>query len=131
MPKFHFSSKKTSLEEQEVQKRGPVFTRKTDHFHDLRRVTGDHDTAWGHADCSLLFFVTAMYRSMVPKWDKVLLSLSKSSSDDILGKSVLVMYTDNSIEFGKDCVKIFPGIIERRYHADRNQMGLLKEQFAV
>ena len=45
--KISFLFKKTSLEEQEVQKRGPVFTRKTDHFHDLRRVTGDHDTAMG------------------------------------------------------------------------------------
>ena len=27
-------------------------------------------------------------------------------------------------------VKIFPGIIVRRHHTDRKQMGLLKEQYA-
>ena len=40
-----------------------------------------------------------------------------------------VMYTDNSLEFGK-LVKIFPGIIVRRHHTDQKQMGLLNEQCA-
>ena len=40
-----------------------------------------------------------------------------------------VIYTDNSLEFGK-LVKIFPGIIVRRQHTDQKQMGLLKEQCA-
>ena len=40
-----------------------------------------------------------------------------------------VIYTDNSLEFGK-AVKIFPGIIVRRHHTDRKQMGLLREQYA-
>ena len=37
-----------------------------------------------------------------------------------------VIYTDNSLEFGIT-VKIFPGIIARRHHTDRRQMGLLRE----
>ena len=40
-----------------------------------------------------------------------------------------VIYTDNSLEFGK-AVKIFPGIIARLHHTDQKQMGLLKEQCA-
>ena len=40
-----------------------------------------------------------------------------------------VIYTDNSLEFGK-LVEIFPGIIARPHHTDQKQMGLLKEQCA-
>ena len=40
-----------------------------------------------------------------------------------------VIYTDKSLEFAKP-VKIFPGIIVRRHHTDRKQMGLLREQYA-
>ena len=40
-----------------------------------------------------------------------------------------VIYTDNSLEFGK-LVKISPGIIARLHHTDRKQMGLRKEQCA-
>ena len=40
-----------------------------------------------------------------------------------------VIYTDNSLEFGK-LVMIFPGIILRQHHTDQKQMGLLKEQCA-
>ena len=39
-----------------------------------------------------------------------------------------VIYTDNSLEFGK-ALKIFPGIIVRRHHTDK-LMGLLREQCA-
>ena len=40
-----------------------------------------------------------------------------------------VIYTDNSLEFGKACEDL-PGIIVRRHHTDQKQMGLLKEQCA-
>ena len=40
-----------------------------------------------------------------------------------------VIYTDNSLEFGKAC-EIFPGIIVRRHHTGRKQMGLLRERCA-
>ena len=40
-----------------------------------------------------------------------------------------VIYTDNSLEFGKAC-EDSPGIIVRRHHTDRKQMGLLREQCA-
>ena len=39
-----------------------------------------------------------------------------------------VIYTDNSMEFGK--VKIFPGIIARLHHIDRIPTVLPKEQCA-
>ena len=38
-----------------------------------------------------------------------------------------VIYTDNSLEFGKVCE---PGIIARLHHTDRRLMGLLREQCA-
>ena len=41
-----------------------------------------------------------------------------------------VIYTDNSLEFFAKPLKIFPGIIVRRHHTDRKQMGLLREQCA-
>ena len=40
-----------------------------------------------------------------------------------------VIYTDNFWNLAK-LVKIFPGIIARRHHTDRKQMGLLEEQHA-
>ena len=40
-----------------------------------------------------------------------------------------VVYTDNSLEFGK-VVKISPGIIARLHHTDRRLMVLRKEQCA-
>ena len=40
-----------------------------------------------------------------------------------------VIYTANSLEFGKAC-EDFPGIIVRLHHTDRKQMGLLKERCA-
>ena len=40
-----------------------------------------------------------------------------------------VIYTDNSLEFGKAC-EDFTGIIVRWHHTDRKQMGLLREQCA-
>ena len=40
-----------------------------------------------------------------------------------------VIYTDNSWTFAKP-VKIFPGIIVRQHHTDREQMGVLREQYA-
>ena len=40
-----------------------------------------------------------------------------------------VIYTDNSLEFGK-LVKISPGIVARLHHTDRRLMVLLKEQCA-
>ena len=40
-----------------------------------------------------------------------------------------VIYTDNSLEFGKAC-EFSPGIIARLHHTDRKRMGLLKEQCA-
>ena len=43
-------------------------------------------------------------------------------------RKLKVIYTDHSLEFGK--AKIFPGIIVRRHHTDRKQMGLLREQCA-
>ena len=39
------------------------------------------------------------------------------------------IYTYNSLAFGRVCEE-FPGIIVRRHHTDREQMGLLKEQCA-
>ena len=41
-----------------------------------------------------------------------------------------VIYTDNSLKFGKKAMKIFPGIIVRLHHTDQKQMRLLKEQCA-
>ena len=41
----------------------------------------------------------------------------------------IVIYTDNFLEFA-NLVKIFPGIIVRRHHTDRKQIGLLEEQHA-
>ena len=41
-----------------------------------------------------------------------------------------VIYTDNSLEFRKKLVKIFPGIIARLHHIDRRLMVLPKEQCA-
>ena len=38
-----------------------------------------------------------------------------------------VVYTDNSLEFGKACEDLF---LESLHHTDRKQMGLLKEQCA-
>ena len=38
-----------------------------------------------------------------------------------------VIYTDNSLEFGKSCEEL-SGIIVRRHHTDQKQMRLLKEQ---
>ena len=40
-----------------------------------------------------------------------------------------VIYTDNSLEIGKACEDL-SGIIVRRHHTDRKQMGLLREQYA-
>ena len=42
-------------------------------------------------------------------------------------RKLKVIYTDSSWNLAK-LVKIFPGIIVRRHHTDRKQMGLLKEQ---
>ena len=54
----------------------------------------------------------------------------KSMSASILSGSVSSsVYTDNSFEFGKS-FEDSPGIIARRHHTDRKQMGLLKEQCA-
>ena len=39
-----------------------------------------------------------------------------------------IIYTDNSLEFGKACEDLSWKIIVRRHHTDRKQMGLLKEQ---
>ena len=40
-----------------------------------------------------------------------------------------VIYTDNSLEFGKACEDL-SRIIVRRHHTDQKQMGLLREQCA-
>ena len=41
-----------------------------------------------------------------------------------------VIYTDNSLEFGKFCEELSWKIIVRQRHTDQKQMGLLKGQFA-
>ena len=38
-----------------------------------------------------------------------------------------VIYTDNSLEFGKACEDLSPGIVARLHHTDQKQMRLLKE----
>ena len=40
-----------------------------------------------------------------------------------------VIYSDNSLEFGKSCEDL-PAIIVRQHHTDRKQMGLLREKYA-
>ena len=40
-----------------------------------------------------------------------------------------VIYTDNSLEFGKACEDL-SGVVARLHHTDRKQVGLLKEQCA-
>ena len=62
-----------------------------------------------------------------------LLMKHKRSSQKILepNKKLRVIYTLNSLEFGKAFEDlIFLGIIVRRHYTDRKQMGLLREHYA-
>ena len=45
-------------------------------------------------------------------------------------RKLTIIYTDNSLEFGKICEDLSPGIIARLHHTDRRLIVLRKEQCA-
>ena len=82
----HFK-KKVSLEEQKAQKEDGFLRGRQIAFmiYDYCRVTGNHDTV---LDCADLFSVTLHndnIQEFDTRWDKILLSMTKIPSDDILG----------------------------------------------
>ena len=84
--------KKVSLEEQKAQKED-WFPRRRQiafMFYDYFRVTGAHDTVSDYADLFSVILHDDNVQEFDTRWDEVLLGMSKSPSDENLGKPVQI-----------------------------------------
>ena len=73
----------------------PLSPRKTDRFHDIRLLPGywAHDTALDYADLFSLTLRNDEVQECDTRWDVILLSMTKISTDDVLGEPVQVQNT--------------------------------------
>ena len=78
--------KKVSLEEQKAQKEDRFLRGRQTAFtiYDYFRVTGAHDTVLDQADLFSITLHDDYIQEFDTRWNEVLLSMSKSPSDDIL-----------------------------------------------
>ena len=85
IPNSHFQ-KKVSLEEQKAQKEDRFLRGRQTAFmiYDYFRVTGAHDTVLDYADSFSVIRHDDNVQEFDTRWDEVLLSMSKISSDDVL-----------------------------------------------
>ena len=108
---------------------------RAENFGDL--ITADHKVLSDSCESRNNHRYASVVQDLVTQWIQSYPSKTKTSQEtqrtlqkflepDVKPK---VIYTDNSSEFAK-LVEIFPGIIVRRHHTDRKQMGLLKERYA-
>ena len=110
---------------------------RTVNFGDL--ITANHKVLSDNCESRNNHRYAVVVQDLATQWIQAYPCKTKTSQETQRGlqkflepdKNFKVIYTDNSLEFGKACeVKISPGIIARRHHTDRRLMVLLKEHCA-
>ena len=117
-----------------IRRAGTVVPR-AEHFGDL--ISADHKILSEESESRNNHRYSVVVQDLATQWVQSYPCKSKSSQETQKNpkkfleptRKPKVIYTDNSLEFGKSCEEL-SGIIVRQRHTDQKQMGLLKEQCA-
>ena len=104
-------------------------------FGDL--ITADHKVLSGNCESRNYHRYAVVVQDLANQWIQAYTCKTKTSQETQRSSQKFleperkpkVIYSDNSLEFGK-LLKISPGIIARLHHTDRRLMVLRKEQCA-
>ena len=126
---------KTKITRASCRRRAGTVVSRAEHFGDL--ITADHKVFSEESESRNHHRHAVVVQDLATQWIQSYPSKSKSSRKTQKNlmkfleptRKPKVMYTDNSLEFGK-FARIYPGIIARQHHTDQKQMGLLKKQCA-
>ena len=115
------------------RRRAGTVVPRAENFGDL--VSADHKVLSEESESRNNHRYAVVVQDLAPQWLQSYPCKTKSSQETQKNlmkfleptKKPKVIYTDNSLEFGKSCEE-YPGIIVRQRHTDQKQMGLLREQ---
>ena len=124
--------KRTKITRAPCRRRNGEAVPRAEKFGDL--ITADHKVLSDNCESRNNHRYAVVVQDLATQWIQAYPCKTKTSQETQRSlqkflepnRKPKVIYTDNSLEFGIP-VKIFPGIIARRHHTDRRQMGLLRE----
>ena len=127
--------KRTKITRAPCRRRNGEAVPRADKFGDL--ITAEHKVLSENCESRNNHRYAVVVQDLATQWIQAYPCKTKTSQEPQRSlqkflepdRNVKVIYTDNSLEFGKAC-EIFPGIIARLHHTDRRLMGSLKEQCA-
>ena len=127
--------KRTKLTRAPCRRRNGEAVLRAGKFGDL--ITADHKVLSDNCESRNNHRYAVVVQDLATQWIQAYPCKTKTSQETQRSlqkflepeRNPKVIYTDNSLEFGKAC-EISPGIIARLHHTDRRLMGLLKEQCA-